>query len=113
MQHHQQQRNSLNIQLKSNYQHHQQQQQQQQFSSGTTTSGGKRPLSQDTIIEMNNETPTAYLSSNNNNVSINNTLEQMAMELENARNRISSLNNQLNSNVRIALFNEIYEIFWK
>lgn len=69
---------------------------------------GKRPLSQDPIMEMNGESsvsPTlglmnskpTYLESNSQ--AINSTLEQMAAELENARNRISSLNNQLNSNV--------------
>lgn len=69
---------------------------------------GKRPLSQDPIMEMNGESsvsPTlglmnskpTYLDSNSQ--AINSTLEQMAAELENARNRISSLNNQLNSNV--------------
>ena len=73
-------------------------------------------MSQDTIMETNGSGGGGGESSLglsaaglrpyliNSSLSINNTLEQMAYELENARGRITSLNNQLNSNVLKRVF---------
>ena len=78
------------------------------------TTNTKRPLSQDPIIEMNNE--TSFLNAANrphllingasnfssNIVSATGTLskaQQLNIELENAKNRILTLTHQLNQNV--------------
>ncbi len=58
----------------------------------------KRPLSQEPILEINNE----------NSYIVTSTLSKtqlMSMELENATNHINNLTNQINTNVSLNFFN--------
>lgn len=95
------QRNSLNIQLKSpscnSYR-------------SSFQNSSKRPLSQEPIMEITAEIPIDTCDAFCTNFASNSgfsqtgtisTIQKLSYELENAKNRIISLTNQLNSNVSI------------
>lgn len=99
------QRNSLNIQLKSPS--------SGSYRSSFQNSSSKRPLSQEPIMEITAEIPIDTCHTYNSNISSEygfnqagtmSKIQQLSYELENAKNRILSLTNQLNSNVSIFFF---------
>lgn len=96
------QRNSLNIQLKSPS--------SSSYRSSFQNQSSKRPLSQEPIMEITAEIPidTCEVYSPNlstecgfNQAGTMSKIQQLSYELENSKNRIISLTNQLNSNVSI------------
>lgn len=79
--------------------------------------GHKRPLSQDTIMEMNNESTANCLNIISNKLSQNSinylnstgngTLtkyQQLSIELENAKSRLATVSNQLNQSVSLLAY---------
>lgn len=104
-------RNSLNIQLKSpscnSYR-------------SSFQNSSKRPLSQEPIMEITAEIPIdncEFIGANFtpdcgfNQTGTISKIQQLSYELENAKNRIISLTNQLNSNVSIFYFSRRKQIF--